>query len=92
MSMEFSHLFKIAYTRGSHRSDTTHRVSGLVGLRWEQRTGVSNKLPGNASGDAAGPETTTTRLHHPKTTRCLFWKFCFKRTSSRRENTELVNR
>lgn len=91
--MEFSHLFKIAYTTGSHRLlDSTRRLSGPVGLRWDPRIGISSKLPGDGNGDAAGAGTTTTGLRHPKTTCLLSWELCCKRTPSRRENTELVHR
>ena len=75
-----------------HLRDPTPRVSHSVGLGWDPRICISNQLPGDANGDAAGPGTTITGSHHLKITCGIFWEFCFKCTPSRRENTEIAKR
>lgn len=88
------HPFKIFSIRGSAQiaGPSSPRISDSVGLGWDPRIGISNKLPGDANGDAVGAGTTTRRLRCPNITGHLFREFCFECIPSRRENRELVNR
>ena len=75
-----------------HLPDPTARVSHLVGLGWDPRISISNQLPGDACGDAAGPGITTTDSHHLKVTCCIFRGFCFNCTPRRRGNIKIAER
>ena len=75
-----------------HLPDPTARVSHLVGLGWDPRISISNQLPGDACGDAAGPGITTTDSLHLKITCCIFRGFCFNCTPRRRGNIKIAER